>query len=145
MLAMPVSHAGEAPDLADAKSVLNLLFYPLDCDMDGVIDPGEVDEHISQLWLPIDGDRSRTLSPKEYAMTHRTLDAKSDAVLFADADANHDGVVGVDEFRAHVKRMIRLLDTDGDREISRGDAGLKPLPKPIRRRPALANSDTGGS
>ncbi len=123
-----------------AKAVVNLLFNRLDCDLDGTVEPSEVDDHIAQLWHPIDNDRSRSLSPKEYAMSHRALAADGEQALFDNADANRDGQISVDEYRAHVKRAIVAVDTDGDREATRLDAGLNPWPKPFAKRIVL-NAD----
>jgi Ca2+-binding EF-hand superfamily protein len=96
--------------------------------MVGRVDLGEVDEHLSQLWLPIDLDRSQTLQRTEYAMTHRAVSDDVAERLFRDADVNGDGEIDVREFRRHLKRMIRVLDSNGDGEIDRADAGLAPLP-----------------
>lgn len=124
--ASPMSHEG-------AVAVVNLLFNALDCDLDGTVEPAEVDDHFGQLWLPVDRDQSQTLSRGEYAMTHRKMDDAGSDALFADADANRDGEVDVNEYRAHVKRMILLVDSDGDREATRPDVGLKPWPLPGAR------------
>ncbi|NJN45620.1 MAG: hypothetical protein HC808_03025 [Candidatus Competibacteraceae bacterium] len=48
--------------------------------------------------------------------------------LFRDADANGDDRISVSEFRKHLERMILAVDSDGDREVSLKDVGLKPMP-----------------
>lgn len=128
-----------------ARAVVNLIFNALDCDVDGVVDPGEVDEHFAQLWHPIDRDRSRTLSPREYALTHHEVAEPIAQALFADADANGDGDVDFREFNAHIKRLIIVIDNDGDLEISRADVGLKPWPMPKARRFTFARRLPGDS
>lgn len=127
-----------------ARAVVNLIYNRLDCDLDGTVESDEVDDHIAQLWHPIDSDRSRSLTAKEYAMTHRAVDADTDKVLFQDADANADGQVSVDEFRAHLKRALLAVDADGDFEVTRQEAGLKPLPQPFTRRVVLKGAKRGG-
>lgn len=107
-----------------ARAVVSAIFDRLDCEMDGIIEPDEVDEHFGSVWLPADKDRSRFLSPKEYSLTHRTVPDPIGEALFRDADANADGKVASYEFRSHLQRMIKTLDLDHDGEISRMDAGL---------------------
>jgi hypothetical protein len=117
-----------AVDRDAAGALVSLVFDRLDCNMSGRVDVSEVDEHIALLWMPIDIDRSQTLQRHEYAMTHRTVGDDVAETLFRDADSNADGVVDVREFRQHVKRMILVLDANGDGEIDRADAGLAALP-----------------
>ena len=121
--------AEEPVDRDSAAAVVNLVFNRLDCDLDGTVEPEEVDEHLGQLWHPIDVDRSRWLNAREYAMSHRSVSVEVGASLFDEADADADGKISVDEYQAHLKRMILRVDDDGDREVSRPDVGLKPWPK----------------
>ncbi|MEZ5582764.1 MAG: EF-hand domain-containing protein [Candidatus Competibacteraceae bacterium] len=111
-----------------AKAVVQAIFNRLDCDLDGTVDPSEVGEHIAQLWHPIDRDQSRTLSKKEYALTHRAVPEDIGTALFRDADADGDGQISVSEFRHHLERMIVKVDSNGDREVSLTEVGLKPMP-----------------
>jgi hypothetical protein len=132
-------------DEVQAKAITSRVFNALDCDTNGYVEPSEVDDHFAQLWHPIDIDRSRSLTPREYAKTHKKLDERAAKALFADADANANGEVDVREFGDHLRRMILILDTDGDYEISRDDVGLKPFPTFKARRFGFAQRSPGGS
>lgn len=127
----------------EARALVGLVFDRLDCDMDGRVDVGEVDEHFSQMWMPIDVDRSRTLNRREYAMTHRAVADDVADRLYRDADGDADGTVDVREFRQHVKRMILAVDSDGDREVDRANAGLRALPDFRSPRLRLGAADPG--
>jgi Ca2+-binding EF-hand superfamily protein len=115
-------------DPPHAQAVVNAVFGLLDCDLDGVIDPTEVDEHFAQLWHPADRDQSRMLSRKEYALLHRAVPDAIAAALFREADADADGQVSPNELRQHLQRMILRVDTNGDREVASADIGLNPMP-----------------
>jgi hypothetical protein len=128
-----------------ARAVAGRVFNALDCDINGFVEPNEVDDHFAQLWHPIDVDRSRSLNPREYAMTHDKLDDAAASALFVDADTNSDGEVSPREFGDHLRRVIVLLDTDGDNEISRADAGVKPFPTFKARRFSLSQPRAGDS
>lgn len=116
-----------------AQAVISRVFDSLDCNLIGQIDISEVDDHFAQVWHPADLDRSMSLSKAEYDRIHAPISAPMSAVLFTDADSNADGLIGAREFRNHLQRLILTLDADGDHEVSRAEAGLKPLPSPVKR------------
>ncbi|MEE4379603.1 MAG: EF-hand domain-containing protein [Candidatus Competibacteraceae bacterium] len=128
-----------------ALAVVKAVFSRLDCDLDGTIDPSEVDDHFAQLWHPIDRDRSRTLSKNEYALSHRSVPDTIGTALFRDADADTNGQISVTEYRKHLERMILTVDQDGDREVSLTDVGLKPMPTPKNSPFVTAKPQTDGS
>ncbi len=124
-----------APSLADseestgltkpeAQAMIGYLFPRLQCTgLDGFIDDAEVDEHIGQVWLPADLDRSRGLTPDEFQLLHRRLASGDENPLFTDADANRDGVVRFPELRQQLGRLLALLDENGDALVSLAEAG----------------------
>lgn len=123
--------AGAAPaqtplDRETALTALLSVFDRMDCDHNGLIDPGEIDEHFSQVWSPADLDRSRSLSASEFARTHRPLPGPAADALFRAADRDADGRVDADELRAHLRELILRFDGNGDWEVSRAD--LRPEP-----------------
>jgi hypothetical protein len=120
----------ERVDKEQAQAVVGSIFDLLDCETTGSIDTFEVDDHFSQVWLPADRDHSRTLSRREYAYTHYPMSKGKSEALFREADANSDGQLQAMEFRLHLQRMIQALDADGNREVTRQEAGLKPHPSP---------------
>lgn len=128
---------------AGYKAMVNATFNLLDCDTDGIIDPFEVDEHFSQLWLPVDRDHSRSLSKKEYFYTHRTVSKKVEDFLFRDADRNLDKKVSPEEFQRQMERAIGSLDSDQDGEVVRSDVGLKPMV--IFRKPIKVQQERSGT
>lgn len=107
-----------------ARAVVSEIFDRLDCEIDGIIEPDEVDEHFAQVWLPADSDRSRWLSPKEYSLTHKPVPDPVGETLFRDADSDKNGQIDAREFRSQLQRMIKTLDLDRNGEITRKDAGL---------------------
>jgi hypothetical protein len=120
----PAAEGAPAPHQASA--IVAAVFDRLDCDYDGTIDIGEIDEHFAMIWLPADGDRSRGLSRREYSAMHGALSVADEAALFRDADADGSGQVTAWELRLHLQRLVEMLDDDGDYEISRADTGMGP-------------------
>ena len=67
-----LSEAAERPQMtpAHAKAMLQRQFQNFDCENQGRIFIGEVDDHFAQLWLPADGNQNQKLTPREYQRTH---------------------------------------------------------------------------
>lgn len=132
LLITSVASAGDKLSRAEAAAVVDKVFNVLDCDIDGVIDRLEIDEHFAQLWLPLDTDRSGALSKLEYTYVHRAVPEATAKKLFADADADKDKNVTPIEFQKHMERMIQIVDDEGDGDIMRDDVGFKPVKEPIK-------------
>jgi hypothetical protein len=130
ILAANLAIGDQGIDKEQAQAVVGSIFDRLDCESAGTIDSAEVDDHFSQVWLPADRDRSRTLTKMEYSQIHLPVSKASGKLLFLDADANADGQIQASELRLHLQRMIKTLDADGNHEVSRKEAGLKPHPSP---------------
>ena len=128
-----------------AQLVVSAVFDSMDCDLDGTIEPSEVDDHFAQLWHPADLDRSKALSRREYARTTQLADGVTVGQLFTDADRNGDALIGFSEYSAHLQRMILLADVNGDFEVSRNELGLTPHPKPERAFARRFGSKASGS
>lgn len=111
-----------------AMAMLNVNFQRLDCENSGVAHIDEIDDHFAQIWLPADRDQNRSLSPSEFRGTHTTVDAVAEVALFADADANGDGRISASEMRWHLRRLMRLVDANGDAVVTLAEAGLPPDP-----------------
>ena len=56
-----------------ARALIGAFFQVLDCDLEGNVELSEIDDHFAQVWGPIDLDRSRALSAREYWKMHRPL------------------------------------------------------------------------
>lgn len=104
-------------ELRSAVTVLFEVFPHLDCELDRIVDVGEVDEHNSQVFRRYDRDHSINLSREEYAQIHlhepTTLETG-----FATADRDGDGVITVMEFRNHLSGALKAVDVDDDGEVS---------------------------
>ncbi len=118
------AQAGQSVRPDQARAVLQNLFSALDCDMAGDIDAGEVDDHFGQVWLPVDRDRSRLLDRSEYSRVHHAIPAADSRALFADADRNGDDGIDHNEYRAHLQRLLEVLDADANGSVTREEAGF---------------------
>lgn len=108
----------------DAAAVIGYIFSRLDCDLEGTVEVSEVDDHFAQVWTPLDIDWSRSLSPKEYSLTHVAKTEASARTLYEHADRNGDGRIGYTEFRLHLQELVAVLDANDDREVSRAEVML---------------------
>lgn len=122
-----------------ADLVVQRIYNQLDCDLDGTVEPDEVDEHFAQVWAPMDRDGSRTLSAMEYGQLVGTGGApqarERQRQLFRDADADASAAIDPAEMRAHLRRLIVLADRNGDYEVTRTEVGLAARPPARNRRP----------
>ncbi|MEM1230945.1 MAG: hypothetical protein AAGI15_10440, partial [Pseudomonadota bacterium] len=149
LLALLGASPGVAAELTatTADLVVKRIYMQLDCDLDGAVEPDEVDEHFAQVWAPMDRDGSRTLSSTEYwqllGSAVSTQPVAADArvqQLFGDADADANQAIDPAEMRAHLRRLIVLADRNGDYEVTRPEVGLAPWPKAHNRRPVSGTS-----
>lgn len=106
---------------AAAAFVLIPVFDILDCNRADAIDAAQVEEHFSQMFAPLDRDRSRTLSLDEYVGAIRGAERQARERLFARIDVNTDGIASVKEYRNHLFEMIELADTNKDGEVTRAE------------------------
>ncbi|MEL6185463.1 MAG: hypothetical protein AAFU79_12640 [Myxococcota bacterium] len=104
-------------ELRSAVTVLFEVFPHLDCELDRVVDVGEVDEHNSQVFRRYDSDHSINLSRNEYERIHLQEPATSD-IGFTAADRDGDGLITVIEFRNHLSSALQAVDADNDGEVS---------------------------
>lgn len=101
-----------------ARQTLLPMFEILDCTDEGHLEAGEIAEHISQIFLPFDRDRSRSLSPTEFSRASRFSDAALAKAGFSMSDANADGAVSSQEFSGYLERLIDVLDADSNGELT---------------------------
>lgn len=109
--------SAEDIQLRAAVTVVNEVFRHLDCELDDVVDEGEVVEHNSQVFRRFDLDRSISLSPPEYQAIHVKMPSTSEEG-FRDADRNGDGSISVEEFRQHLSEVINRVDVNTDGQVS---------------------------
>lgn len=102
-----------------AAFVLEPLFDTLDCDRKDAIDDGQIDEHFSQLFAPMDLDQSRSLTLSEFVRSSRTNARPRQEAVFSLADRNGDGLVSALEYGEFLVTMIGLADTDKDGDVTR--------------------------
>ncbi len=128
LCATPLAAANESNESElkreHAQALIGAFFQVLDCDLEGNVELSEIDDHFAQVWGPIDLDRSRALSSREYWKMHRPLTPEGDAALWRDADRDGDSLVSPAELRSQLRRLMPLLDADGDLEISGAEAGF---------------------
>lgn len=118
----------------DPYFVLGPYFDILDCDREGLIDTGQIDEHFTQLFGPLDMDRSRNLTPGEFIhhTQHRSRSRQEAAFKMADKDG--DDLVSVNEFLAFYYGMVEAADTNRDGEVDLQELRASDL----TRKPAAA-------
>lgn len=111
----PAGHAAAPPTPA---MVLEPVFEILDCDREGLIDRGQVDEHFGQLFAPRDLNRSHTLDVDEYVRGTAGAQRRRFSVAFAAADRDESGELTSDEFIDHLYRLVDQADADGDGSVT---------------------------
>lgn len=110
-----------------AAQTLRAMFYTLDCTDEGHLEAGEIGEHMSQLFRPYDVDRSITLSAKEFERAGRLSDPELLGTAFSMSDADASGEVTGREFEAYIARLLDVMDTDRDGEITPEELGDETL------------------
>lgn len=117
----PVEASLRVPQtLPTAEVLLGPFFGTLDCDQQGYIDGGQVDEHFSQLFAPYDLDRSRTLTRNEYlAISPPGPLRERREQLFAAGDRDGDGLSSANEYRRHLHEALQTADGDRNGEVTR--------------------------
>lgn len=94
------------------------IFNFLDCENDGTIEKGEVDEHFPQVFFIYDKDRSRDLSRSEYVSSTHPEDKALQARIFKLMDSNGDNLVSTTEYRLYFYQIIDSADINSDGEVS---------------------------
>lgn len=103
----------------EAYALIDKHFAAFDCQNQSAFEPEDVEEHMSQVWLPVTAGQRQLVDPRSYAKFHHVVPEDTAARLFANADTNHDGLVSVDESHAQLFRLVEQLDLDGDRMLTR--------------------------
>ena len=108
-----------------ALQFIQPIFDILDCENVGIVQFGEADEHMQQLFFSMDSDRSRTVSLDEF--NHASPQAQAvKVILFQQIDSDGDNVLSGMEYRTYIDKAIRLIDTNRDSEVSLEEAELSP-------------------
>lgn len=109
-----------------ARFLLTPVFDILDCTQQGFIEAGEVDEHLSFMFTPLDRDQSMAITPDEFVLASRSEDRRMQEAVFSLADQNADGRLTVMEYRIRLMSMINSADDNGDGEVTQQELAAMP-------------------
>lgn len=103
--------------LEAAAYFLNPLFSTIDCEAQGVIEDGDVDEHFSSLFFYNDRDQSRSILQSEF-LRARPKESEADSLfVFTLMDSNGDKIVDPREYRQYISVAIKTADKDNNGEL----------------------------
>ena len=107
-----------------------------DLNGDGVVTTAEMLEHRQTMFTKMDLNGDGFVTEAETAELKAQMDAKRQKMheekakaRFTKSDSNSDGRISAEEFNSEAERKIKLLDTDGNGEVSRSEmrAGMREM------------------
>lgn len=93
---------------------LGIVYEVLDCTREGYISEGEVIEHGGPLFRNLDANRDMRLSREEFVTKYHARWAPIRHAYFDEADTDGDGLININDYMAHLERLLIVADTNKD-------------------------------
>lgn len=108
------------------------IFTPMDCELIGRAQKGEVDEHFPALYFFLDRSHDRVISRDEFFEALVTATDGEKTWLFARMDADGDGGVTPEEYRRFVYAGFDLLDVDQNGDLTEAEVDMASFRRAIK-------------
>lgn len=110
-----------------AQHFLKPIFSILDCEGEGEVEPGEVDEHFSGLFFYVDRDLDKNITEEELVSSAHHSHPSKERYLFALMDTDRNGVVSGSEFRNYLIHAVSVADHNQDGMLTPDEVGIETI------------------
>lgn len=118
----------ETQTSVDAARVAQRFFQPvfpaMDCEMVGRASKDEIDDHFPAMFFYLDRNHDRVITQKELLDSQANATSAERLFLYAEMDADQDGRVTTEEYRAYASRAFDLLDVNGDGDLTEAEVDM---------------------